>query len=506
MSCDPDSDELIFYVNGKKIVTKRADPEVSLLSYLRRECILYAVQLTGTKYGCGAGGCGACTVMERLAKAHGSQCGFCSPGMVMSMYSLLRNNPEPTIEDIMEYLSGNLCRCTGYRPILDGFRTFDKKCCSAERDEENMLPGMTTLKLFNRSDLLPLDPTQEIIFPPELMLMLNKPMKTSTYRGERVTWYSASTLPELLELTSKYPKAPLVVGNTNIGIQMKIQGIIPPVIISPLRILELYSNSTNDKGLVIGGAVTLSQLKQILQENISKSPPEKNKIFKALLQQLGTLAGEQIRSMASIGGHVISRAAISDLNPVLAAGGAMLNLVSKGGSRTIPMNEAFFTDPSALKPGEILLSVLIPYSGQNQFVSAFRQAQREENASAIVNAGMQVQFNDGTDVIKDIAIFYGGIGSTTMYAKNTSKALIGRNWNDAMLSEANSQILKEITIPPSASEGKVEYKRSLTCGFFFKFYAEVTQSMNKPVFPLFHNKNPFFGNYFFSNIIAFKVQ
>ncbi|CAJ0965298.1 unnamed protein product [Ranitomeya imitator] len=182
---------------------------------------------------------------------------------------------------------------------------------------------------------------------------------------------------------------------------------------------------SSSKGLVIGAAVSLSQVKQILLKKVSKLPQDKTKIFQALLQQLSTLAGEQIRSMASLGGHVISKGATSDLNPVLAAGGAMLNLVSKGGIRTIPLNEAFFTGSSALKPGEVLISVLIPYSPKEQFISAFRQAQREENAFAIVNAGMQVQFKNGTDVIKQIAIYYGGIGPTTVPAKNTCQALTG---------------------------------------------------------------------------------
>ncbi|XP_044158503.1 aldehyde oxidase 1-like [Bufo gargarizans] len=545
------SDELVFFVNGKKIVERNADPEIQLLPYLRKH-----LRLTGTKSACGVGGCGACTVMvssihpvskkilhypvtacltpicslhgmavtttegignsvtrlhpvqERLAKAHGSQCGFCSPGMVMSMYSLLRNNPEPTIQEIMAYLSGNLCRCTGYRPILDGFRTFDKNCCKS--DEENMLPEMTSPKLFNEQDLLPLDSTQELIFPPELMLMLNNPKKMMTFHGERITWYSPSTLGELLELKKKFPKAPLVVGNTTVGRQMKLEGVTNPVIISPLRIIQLHAISTNDQGLVTGGAVgfsqvkqhfqenvsklpqeitglvigaavSLSQVKELLQENVSKLPQEKTKLFQSLLQHLSTLAGEQIRCMASLGGHVMSKAATSDLNPILAAGGAMLNLASKGSSRTIPLNDVFFTDSSTVEPGEVLLSVLIPYSGKNQVVSAFRQALSEENSFAIVNAGMQVQFNNDTDVIKEIAIFYGGVGSSTVSAKETCQALIGRHWNDEMLSEACRMVLNEITIPPSAPEGKVEYKRSLIISFLFKFYLQVLQVLDKPI-------------------------
>uniref|UniRef100_A0A3B5R0H3 Xanthine dehydrogenase n=1 Tax=Xiphophorus maculatus TaxID=8083 RepID=A0A3B5R0H3_XIPMA len=158
------SDELIFFVNGRKIVEKNPDPETTLLTYLRRK-----LGLTGTKLGCAEGGCGACTVMlsryqaepqhyavnaclaplcslhlvavttvegigsvarklhpvqERIARSHGSQCGFCTPGIVMSMYALLRNNPTPNMADVEEAFQGNLCRCTGYRPILEGYKTF----------------------------------------------------------------------------------------------------------------------------------------------------------------------------------------------------------------------------------------------------------------------------------------------------------------------------------------------------------------------------------------------
>ncbi|KAM8934727.1 aldehyde oxidase 1-like [Pelodytes ibericus] len=527
MSQLQESDELIFYVNGKKIVEKYADPEVMLLWYLRNK-----LRLTGTKYGCGGGGCGACTVMvsiihpvskkivhypaiacllpicslnemaitttegigdtsgklhpvqERIAKAHGSQCGFCTPGMVMSMYTLLRNHPEPTMDQIMDALSGNLCRCTGYRPILDGCKTFSKDCCLNRRDNENMLPEMKdSPKLFNKEDFLPLDSTQELIFPPELMLSLSRPKKMNVFHGERVTWYSPSTIQELLDLKIKYPKAPLVVGNTDVGLQMKFKGIFHPVLISPVRIQDLYAVQTNQCGITIGAAVSLAQFKEILSTNVVNLPADKAKTFRALLQQLSTLAGEQIRNMASLGGHVISKLPISDLNPVLAAAGAKLNLVSKGGKCQIPLNNCYFTGhgESAIKREDILLSVFIPYSHKNESVAAFRQAQREENAYAIVNAGMRVRFTECTDIIKEMSIYYGCIGSTTLFSNRTSKALIGRHWDEEMLSEACKLILEDVPLPPSASWGKVEYRRTLTISFFFKFYLQVLQSLQKPV-------------------------
>uniref|UniRef100_A0A8I6A9L1 aldehyde oxidase n=1 Tax=Rattus norvegicus TaxID=10116 RepID=A0A8I6A9L1_RAT len=224
MSRSKESDELIFFVNGKKVIERNADPEVNLLFYLRK-----IIQLTGTKYGCGGGDCGACTVMisrynpiskkishfsaaaclvpicslhgaavttvegigstktrihpvqERIAKGHGTQCGFCTPGMVMSIYTLLRNHPEPSTEQIMETLGGNLCRCTGYRPIVESARSFSPnsaccpmnekwKCCLDEGKNEPERKNSVCTKLYEKEEFQPLDPTQELIFPPELMV------------------------------------------------------------------------------------------------------------------------------------------------------------------------------------------------------------------------------------------------------------------------------------------------------------------------------------------------
>ncbi|XP_053554694.1 aldehyde oxidase 1-like [Bombina bombina] len=521
-------DELIFYVNGRKIVEKNADPEVMLLSYLRKK--LY---LTGTKYGCGGGGCGACTVMvstihpvsrkimhypatacllpicslhgmavtttegignsatrlhpvqERIAKAHGSQCGFCTPGMVMSMYSLLRNHPEPTMEQISNALSGNLCRCTGYRPILDGCRTFAKDCCMNRRDGENMLPEtQITPTLFNKEEFVPLDQTQELIFPPELMLLLDKQMKRmAAFQGERINWYSPATLSELLDLKTKYPKAPLVVGNTAVGPDMKFNGVFHPVIISPVRIKDLFVINTDKKGITIGAACSLAQVKNILNESVSKEPEYQTKTYRALIKQLNTLAGEQIRNMASIGGHIMSKQTICDLNPVLAAAKAILNVTSKGGTRQIPLNEDFFSGDgsSSLKSNEILLSVLIPRTQKAEFVSAFKQAQRLENAYAIVNAGMRVLLNENTHAIKEMNIFYGGMGPTTVSAKKTSQALVGRNWDEEMLTEASKMITDEISLPSSATGGKVDYRKALRISFVLKFYVEVIDELPNPV-------------------------
>ncbi|MEE6490038.1 hypothetical protein FKM82_015769 [Ascaphus truei] len=521
-----------FPFSVEQIVEKDADPEVRLLSYLRKKLLL-----TGTKYGCGEGGCGSCTVMisrihpvsrkilhysanacllpicslhgaavttvegigstttrlhpvqERIAKAHGTQCGFCTPGMVMSMYTLLRNHPEPTMEQIYEALGGNLCRCTGYRPIVDGCKTFCKEtdCCQVQENSHNGLPSSCpqdndiSTSLFNEEEFLPLDPSQELIFPPELILMAEHPKcSTLVFHGEKMKWITPFSLDELLELKVQYPKAPLVVGNTNIGPEMKLQGVLHPVIISVGRIEDLNVVKYTKDGISVGAACSLSLLKDTLNETISQLPEEKTKTFRALLQQLRTLAGKQIRNVASLGGHIISRNSNSDLNPILALSNSTLNLRSKGGKRQIPCNEAFFEcieKSACLLPEEVLLSVLIPYSQKWEFVSAFRQAQRKVNAAAIVVAGMRVLFQGGTDIIKDFTIFFGGTGKNTVCAKKARQELTGRHWDEEMLSEACRLVLDEVSLPASAPGGMVDYRRTLTISFLFKFYRQVLQGL-----------------------------
>ncbi|XP_015274534.1 PREDICTED: aldehyde oxidase 2-like [Gekko japonicus] len=394
----------------------------------------------------------------------------------------------------------NLCRCTGYRPIVDSFSAFSPECCplagsgkccldqegkkGEEREEDlatepkrgdRMCSGLCQPEEFE-----PHDPTQDYIFPPELMRMSEENKeRTLVFYGKRTTWISPVTLQELLGLKTKYPNAPLVVGNTSIGLDKKRLGICYPVVLYPARIPDLHLVSMADNGIVIGAATHLAQLRDILLNVVPELPAEKTKIHRTLLKQLRTLAGEQIRNLASLGGHIVSRGSTWDLNPVLAAGKAILNLASTDGTRQVPLNGEFLARlPEAdLSPKEVLVSVLIPFSEEDEFVSAFRQAERRKNALSVTNSAMQVRFQAGTDVIEDLTILYGGIGCTTVSAPNTSQKLRGRNWNEQMLDEACRLILEEIQLSPSALGGKVEYRRTLLVSFFFRFYLEVLQGL-----------------------------
>nr|XP_056708333.1 xanthine dehydrogenase/oxidase [Euleptes europaea] len=549
-----EKDELVFFINGKKVVEKNVDPETTLLTYLRRK-----LGLCGTKLGCGEGGCGACTVMiskfdcsqkkiihysanaclfpicalhhvavttvegigstktrlhpvqERIAKTHGSQCGFCTPGIVMSMYTLLRNQSEPKMEEIEDAFQGNLCRCTGYRPILEGYRTFarDWKCCGEKVNglgccmagKENIVgqgccerkingpdcsmnakdnTAMITSTLFNIDEFQPLDPTQEPIFPPELLIHKNKPQKQLCFKGERVMWFQPSTLKELVTLKAEYPNAKLVVGNTEVGIEMRLKNMLYPVIIAPTWIPEMNSIQHTEEGINFGASCTLSHVEEVLRKAVAHLPSYKTEVFQAVLEQLRWFAGPQIRNVAALGGNIMTASPISDLNPVFMASGSRLTLVSNEGSRTVRMDETFFTGyrKTVLKPEEILLSVEIPFSRKGEYFSAFKQASRREDDIAIVTCGMRVLFQERTSWVQEIKLSYGGMAPTTVLAAKTCQKLIGGEWKEKLLQEACCMLASEMNLSPSAPGGMVDFRRTLTLSFFFKFYLTVLQKLS----------------------------
>nr|CAB3267784.1 xanthine dehydrogenase/oxidase-like [Phallusia mammillata] len=529
-------DVLMFYVNGKKIVEESPDPETTLLSYLRVK-----LRLTGSKLGCGEGGCGACTVMiskwdpinnkivhfsanaclalvvsvhgcavttvegigstktklhavqERLAKFHGSQCGFCTPGIVMSMYALLRNKPVPSVEDIEECLQGNLCRCTGYRPILSAFNTFidstagcpmGAKCCKnkpiqngfPETSDKNLMrnddPHASQLVCFSKYD-----PTQEILFPPDLLIeSKSEDPKTLKFVGERVTWFRPTSLQQLVELKSIYPDAQLVNGNTEIGVEANVRGRHFKYIITPLDVKELKTISVDDKGVNIGSSCTISQIKEELQNFIDSGSFTKyqTQCLESLVEMIYWFAGDQIRNVAAIGGNIMTASPISDLNPILMANEsiATFRLHSRAKDRQVLMDQSFFPKyrTTCAEKGEVLISVFLPFNTKDQYMKAYKQSKRREDDIAIVNSAMRVVFHPGTcKVLKFVAAF-GGMAATSVMPEKTMQNMIGKEWNETLMKDVMIWLRKDLPLALDAPGGMVEYREALAASFFFKFF------------------------------------
>lgn len=496
------------------------------------------LRLCGTKLGCGEGGCGACTVMvskidrtnnsinnfavnaclmpvcaahglaittvegigstkskihpvqERIAKSHGSQCGFCTPGFVMSMYSLLRNSPQPSMKDLEIAFQGNLCRCTGYRPIIEGYRTFTKeyqcamgeKCCKNQKN--NNVDENISDVLFEKNEFMPYDPSQEPIFPPELKLSSQLDETSLIFQSDRVKWLRPTTLSEILDLKSLYPHAKIITGNTEVGIEMKIKNMHYPVLISPVLVYEMTEIYVTNTGIHVGASVTLNDLDEFLKRQLKELPRYQTQIFVAISEMLQWFAGQQIRNVASIGGNLMTSSPISDLNPILLAANSELEVGSSDkGIRFLKMDEKFFTSyrKNTINPDELLIALNIPFTGKHQHFLAYKQAKRREDDIAIVNAAFNVLFNDNTNIVKDIKFAYGGMAPTTIMAKSVSKKLIGLEWNDFLVDEVSNHLRNEIPLAPSAPGGMIQYRRALTMSLFFKAYLEISDRLNQQI-------------------------
>ncbi|KAJ8955150.1 hypothetical protein NQ318_009043 [Aromia moschata] len=451
-------------------------------------------------------------VQERIAEAHGSQCGFCTPGIVMSMYTLLRNTPKPAMKDMEVAFQGNLCRCTGYRPIIEGYRTFTEeweraqsgaqlnnnacgmgdKCCKMQNNavnKHNEVNGVNGASdpsdvLFNTSEFTPYDPSQEPIFPPELKLTDKYDDQYLTFKGKNIVWYRPTELSELLELKGVYPEAKLVVGNTEVGVEMKFKHMSYPVIIQPVRIQELAEITETQSGIRIGAAVTLDEVEAFLRDLIRRLPEHKTRIFQAMVEMLNWFAGKQIRSVGALGSNVMTGSPISDMIPILMAVKAGLELRSKAtGTRRVVLDDKFFVGyrKSIVRPDEILLAIHVPFSKTDQYFQAYKQARRREDDIAIVNAAINVIFERKSNVIADISFGFGGMSFKTVTAPKTEKKLKGLPWNRETLEIAYSSLLEDLPLDPGAPGGMIQYRRSLTLSLFFKAFLAISQKLQSYV-------------------------
>ncbi|KZF19905.1 xanthine dehydrogenase/oxidase [Xylona heveae TC161] len=539
-------DTLRFYLNGTRVVLDSADPEVTLLEYLR------GIGLTGTKLGCAEGGCGACTVVvsqynpttkqiyhasvnaclaplvsvdgkhvitvegignvkkphpaqERIAMGNGSQCGFCTPGIVMSLYALLRNDSNPSEHTVEEAFDGNLCRCTGYRPILDAAQSFSSKatcgkagggCCMEKKSEpvaNGCCKGNTAMpngcckntgvsddqpiKRFTPPGFIEYKPDTQLIFPPPLRKHQFKPL---AFGNKRKRWYRPVTLEQLLEIKHAYPSAKIIGGSSETQIEIKFKAVQYSASVFVGDIAELRQYSFKDDHLEIGGNVILTDLENIAKEAIKHYGPVRGQPFDAILKQLRYFAGRQIRNVGTPAGNLATASPISDLNPVFMASNAVLVTKSLKGETEIPMSQ-FFKGyrTTALAPDAVISSIRIPCASEKgEFFQAFKQSKRKDDDIAIVNSALRVALDDDHNV-KNINLVFGGMAPTTVEAQNAVSYLIGKKWTDpASLEGAMNALEKDFDLRFGVPGGMATYRKSLAFSFFYKFYHEVLSKLD----------------------------
>ncbi|CAF1120761.1 unnamed protein product [Rotaria sp. Silwood1] len=415
------------------------------------------------------------SIQQRIAEFYGSQCGFCTPGMVMSLYGTLNNIENPTMKDIEDSFDGNLCRCTGYRPILDAAKTFacDKKPkakqppdCNNSKDE-----NINTIISTTEDKLLKYDDTKcpVLEFPPSL---LHHKAQSVHIKGESVEWYRPTTLIELVSLKNQYPMAKIVSGNTMVQIDRKFKNKNYSILIGVSHIQELSTIEKLENGMIIGAGITIAKLKECLELWLKTLPTHQMNTCHALLKQLNVFGSQQIRNVATIGGNIIHGSPISSLNPILQACDAKLKLIKYASNEQheVALREFFLSKKEVdMEQDELLLSVYIPFTEKYEYLQSYKQSRRRKLDIPIVSCGFQVklkqiqcQIDDSMPEFKwkiqSVCLSFGSMASSTVMMNKTQDYLKDKPWCKQTMKDALKWLLDELPLDEFTPGGQPEYR------------------------------------------------
>jgi len=442
------------------------DPTRTVLDWLREEA-----GRTGTKEGCNEGDCGACTVLigrfeagamryravnacirflpsldgchvltvEDLAAAngalhpiqralvdhHGAQCGFCTPGFAMRLADLAVQGRSLTRAELALELAGNLCRCTGYRPILDAGQAI-------------------------------------LADPPALPLAaavgaVAAPITTEEGRG----WLAPTSLAELATAYAADPEALLLAGGTDIGLWVTKQGQRPARLISLERVAELRGVTRLGGGLAIGAATPYQDLLPVL---VDWHPD--------LARLVGRIGSPQIRATGTIGGNLVNGSPIGDMAPALLALGAELVLQRGDDQRRLPLAEFFLGyRRTALQPGEFITRIDLPALAPQDRFFAYKISKRFDQDISAVCLALWLRIEDG--LVQAARLGLGGMAATPTRAPLTEAALIGRPCDLAAAQMAAGILAQELT-PLSDWRASAAYRRQVAGNLLVKAAVERT--------------------------------
>jgi len=452
-----------FLLNGERV---QAEPclHITLLDFLR------ARGLTGSKEGCAEGECGACAVVmvrqngagsaylplnsclmllpmaagqeiytvEAVSRGNGlaavqqamvdhggSQCGYCTPGFVMSLFAEYYR-PGRTGPCDPHATAGNLCRCTGYRPIRDAALSLGSAPNDSFRERlSRPAPEMAPFSL----------------------------------EAQGGNFHRPGTLAECLRLLAANPDARLIAGATDLAVESNLRGRRFSDLISVKALSELRVFRENDTEVELGAALTLSEI----QTHWSTAPP-------AFAEWFELFASPLIRNRATLGGNLATASPIGDAAPLLLALDAQVRIAGPQSQRTVPLS-TFFTGyrKTALAMGELIVSVLLPkpFPQQTRF---FKVAKRRMDDISTVAAGFSVDL-DLNGRVQRVRLAYGGVAPVPLRALKAEESLLGREWNEAAVHKAQ-EILEQTLQPISDHRGSAAYRLALAQSLLEKFFSE----------------------------------
>ncbi|TGQ40721.1 MULTISPECIES: xanthine dehydrogenase small subunit [unclassified Mesorhizobium] len=471
--------EIRFILNGEDIALGMVAPDETLLDWLRLDRAL-----RGTKEGCAEGDCGACTVLvgrlsagrlvyesvnacirflgsldgthvvtvehlrgdgeklhpvqQAMVDFHGSQCGFCTPGFVMSLYALWMRSPEPSDAAIEKALQGNLCRCTGYEAIVRAARAISSYG-KAAKDPLAAERKAVTAKLAAMKDGSRIEigaGKQRLVVPADA--------------------------DDLAAVFDNEPGATLVAGSTDVGLWVTkhMRAISPAIFIGNLDGLCAISE---DKGVIsIGAGVTYSEAFSMLAKRIPALGP--------LFDRIG---GDQVRNMGTIGGNIANGSPIGDTPPPLIALGARLILRRGDKRRTIPLEDFFIAyGKQDRRPGEFVEAVHVPVPARGTKFAVYKiTKRRDEDITAALGAFFLTLARDGR--VADIRIAYGGMAATPKRAFGVEKALLGKPWTEETVQVAMGEYANDFT-PLTDMRASAEYRALAARNLLLRFFVETS--------------------------------
>lgn len=477
--------EIQFVLNGKDVSVSDVGADQTLLDYLRLDR-----RLTGTKEGCAEGDCGACTVLvgrlaegglsympvnacirflasvdgchvvtvehlagpngrlhpvqQAMVEHHGTQCGFCTPGFVMSLYALWMAVPEPSEAQVETALQGNLCRCTGYEPIIKAAVAVSQYGSPAA-DYLNAERDAITARLEALQD------GQRVVSGPEDNLCI-----------------LPSDVDDFAECLLEHPEATIVAGATDVGLWVTkfLRNIGPAIFTGHLN--GLKSVSKQGEFLEIGAGASYTECQDLLAEHLPHLGPYWDRI-----------AGWQVRNMGTVGGNIANGSPIGDTPPVLIALGAEITL-RRGAERRNLLLQNYFIDygKQDRQPGEFVESIQVPLPQAGDLNAAYKISKRRDEDISSVAVGINVTVTDG--VITGCRIAFGGMAATPKRAIQAEQALIGVAWSEQAF-EAAATALSGDFAPLTDWRASSDYRMLSAQNLLRRFYLEHDAATTAPI-------------------------
>jgi xanthine dehydrogenase small subunit len=480
------SDTIRFVLDGELVQIQHPDPTRTVLQYLRED-----LRKIGTKEGCAEGDCGACTVViaevgrfgkglqvrainsciqflptldgkelitvenlrrsdgslhpvqQAMVDCHGSQCGFCTPGFIMSLFALYKNDDKPTRRKIDDTLAGNLCRCTGYRPIVEAAQ----RMYGYERDDESWFEesysAKTEVSALEKHKIARLTAASR----PEMLAI----------DVDGRTFFSPRNMQEFAATLESHPDATILAGGTDIGLWVTKQHEELNSIIYTGNVEEFSELKVTKTHIEIGAAVSLSDAMMPIIEQY----PEFEELFLRF-------ASPPIRNAATLGGNIANGSPIGDTMPALMVLDTMLVLRCGDRKRPMSLND-FYLDyqKTALEPGEFLERVLVPLRDSDTQVQCYKVSKRfDQDISAVCGAYL-LRRSDAA--IADIKIAYGGLAAVPKRALYCEALIKGQDWNEETVQSGINALDHDFS-PISDMRSTAEYRRQVSGNLLRRFY------------------------------------